>query len=99
MAFETKTSRVAGFKIDLVSSQNPNSTTSRTVSFDVASTVTGAQVQTVASAFFAQAGMSNVFQPNGWRDYEGDDEVYIMTGVTPILTEKTTMTGEVIVPA
>lgn len=99
MAYEVKSSRVASFKIDLVNSENPSDTTSKTINFDVPDSVDITQAETVASTYFAVAGMSNVFQPAGWRDYEGNFEVYLMTGVTPSVTEKTVTTGDTYTPA
>lgn len=99
MASVVKTTRVASFEIDLQNVDNVNDTTKRTISIDVPASVTSSQVATVASAYFAVAGMSNVFQPTGWRDYQGSFDVYKMVGVTPSLTEKTVTTGDMIIPS
>jgi len=99
MAYETKQVKTANFKIDLKDSEDEQITTSRTISFDIDDEVTAAQVATVASTFFAVGGMSNVFQPANWRDYQGVDTVYIMTAVTPSTTTRITTTGEPIKPS
>lgn len=98
MASVVKTTRVAGFELTLQNKDNADDMPKRTISIDVPSTVDISQVATVASTYFAVAGMSNVFQPTGWRDEKGEFETYILKGVTPILTEKTVTTGDIIVP-
>lgn len=100
MADQAKTTKTAGFEILLQNTTNVEDTTTRTVTFDLPydSTIGAANVTTIASTYFAVAGMSNVFQPTGWRDYEGSQDVYKMISVTPVLTEKTVTTGAAIFP-
>ena len=100
MADKAKTTKTAGFEILLQNTNNVEDTTTRTVSFDLPydSTIGADNLATIASTYFAVAGMSNVFQPAGWRDYEGAQDVFKMVSVTPILTEKTVTTGEAIFP-
>lgn len=100
MAIKTTTSKTAGFEITLVNADNTD-TTKRTVSFDLPSnsTITAENLATIASTYFAVGGMSDVFQPTNWRDYEGAYEVYTMQSVQPILTTKTVAEADEITPA
>ncbi len=94
---KTTSTTVAGFKLTLVNTENPSEVYDRTVNFDlpVGTTIRSAdQLATIASTYFAAAGMSNVFQPTGWRDYEGALDVCSLQAVTPILTEKTVSTSD-----
>lgn len=101
MAFKTDSTKVAGFELTLVNNADPNDIVKRTINFDLPtnSAVQPEDVATIASAYFAVAGMSNVFQPTGWRDYQGNFDVYIMQSVKPVLTEKTVVRGDEIIPA
>lgn len=102
MATEVTNTKVAAFDVTIQNRNNDADVTSRTVSFDLPynSEVGISDLATIASTYFTVAGMSNVFQPTSWRDYKGLDDVYIMKGVTPILTEKTESKGDYIeVPA
>ena len=85
---ETKTTRTASFGLNLQNNNQPNDTTTRTISFDVAETVHAGMVESAASLFSA-ASLSSVFQPTSWRDSEGTEDVYILTSIEPELTEKT----------
>lgn len=100
MADQAKTTKTAGFEILLQNTTNVEDTSTRTVSFDLPydSTIGSANLATIASTYLAVAGMSNVFQPAGWRDYEGAQDIYKMISVTPVLTEKTVTTGAAIFP-
>lgn len=94
---KTITTTTAGFELTLVNTQNDTDVTKRTVSFDLPSntTITSSdQLITIASTYFAVAGMSNVFQPTGWRDYEGAVDVYSLQAITPVFTEKTVSTSD-----
>ena len=94
---KTTTTTTASFELTLVNTQDNTDTTKRTVSFELPSNTTIAssdQLITIASTYFAVAGMSNVFQPSGWRDYEGAVDVYSLQAVTPVLTEKTVSESE-----
>lgn len=100
MAYTIKSSKTASFEITLQNKNDDTDVTKRTISFDLPSdsTIGAQQVSTIASTYFAVAGMSNVFQPTSWRDYKGLDDVYIFKGVTPSITEKTVTEGEYIEP-
>lgn len=93
---KTVSTTTAGFKLTLVNTENPSEVFDRTVSFDLplgTSIHSADQLSTIASTYFAAAGMSNVFQPTGWRDYEGGLDVCSLQAVTPILTEKAVSTA------
>lgn len=94
---KTTTTTTAGFELTLVNTQDDTDITKRTVSFELPNNTTIAssdQLITIASTYFAVAGMSNVFQPTGWRDYEGAVDVYSLQAVTPVFTEKTVSESE-----
>lgn len=95
---ETKTTYVASFELDLQNNNQPNDTTTRSVSIDVGETANFGMVETAASLFSA-ASLSSVFQPASWRDSGGVEDVYILKGITPTLTEKTVTEGDLIIPA
>mgnify|MGYP003447650716 CR=1 FL=1 len=86
----------AGFKLTLVNTENPSEVYDRTVSFDlpIGTTIRSADQLTTAASLFAAAGMSNVFQPTGWRDYMGELDVCTIQAITPILTEKVVSTAD-----
>lgn len=96
MATKVVTTNTASFELTLVNSQDDTDVTKRTVSFELPNntTITASDLSTIASTYFAVAGMSNVFQPTGWRDYEGAVDVYTLQAVTPIFTEKTVSEAE-----
>lgn len=100
MAVKIENTKTASFEITLQNNNDEYDVTKRTVSFDLppTSTITSDNMATIASTYFAVAGMSNVFQPTSWRDNKGLDDVYILKGVTPILTEKTVTEGELVEP-
>lgn len=87
----------ASFKLTLVNTADANDVVDRSVSFDlpIGTSIRSAdQLSTIASTYFAAAGMSNVFQPTAWRDYEGENDVYSLQAVTPVLTEKVVSTAD-----
>lgn len=94
---ETKTTYVASFNLNLQNNNQPDDTTTRTVSFDVNEEVHAGMVASAAS-LFAAASLSSVFQPSNWRDSGGVEDVYILTGITPELTEKTVTKLDTIIP-
>lgn len=100
MAFKTDETKVAGFELTLVNNSDPTDVQKRTINFDLPynTTTQPSDIATIASTYFAVAGMSNVFQPNGWRDFQGNFDVYIMQSVKPIWTEKTVVKGDEILP-
>jgi len=94
---KTVTTNTASFELTLVNTQDDTDVTKRTISFDLPYNTTIAssdQLITIASTYFAVAGMSNVFQPTGWRDYEGAVDIYTLQAVTPVFTEKTVSESE-----
>lgn len=95
---ETKTTRTATFGLELQNNNQPNDTTTRSISIDVAETVHAGFVESAAS-LFAAASLSSVFQPTNWRDSGGVEDVYILTSINPELVEKTVTKLDPLTPA
>lgn len=100
MATKTETTKTATFELTLQNSNDDTDTVKRSISFDLppSSTIQPEDIADIATDYFFGAGMSNVFQPSNWRDYEGLDDVYILKGITPVLTQKTVSEADYVTP-